>query len=260
MFTAATSVTAAEDDIVWGVNSAPPYHIVDGYFAGQGICDVMISAFERALPEGTRHRIENYPQGRIAALIRQGENLCFPCMIRKETQSGPVIYSNSVMEYPPHGLITRPELAEEFTKQFGNPVDLVELLKERRYRFGQPLGRRYGILEPYLERFLHNTPRFTEVSGSDANANMLAMVNAKRLDFVIDYPLLLNYHNEILPIDLVFLPIKQNFETQIEGAIGCPRTVWGQRAIDLINEAIPAVRDDPQFNRTKDRWLLLQNP
>ncbi|WP_258240611.1 hypothetical protein [Pseudidiomarina homiensis] len=255
----AQKASATKDSIVWGVNNAPPFHITDGYYANQGVCDVMIDAFQRALPD-VEQRIEYYPQGRIAAQIRQGENLCFPCMIRNVSPAEIVTYSDRVLEYPAHGIITRPELAKEFTKQFGNPVDLVELLKQRNYRFAQPMGRRYGDLQPYIERFLLNTEHFSEVSGKDANANILAMVNARRVDFVIDYPMLLNYHNQVLPIDLVFIPILQNQATHVEGAVGCPPTAWGKRAIELINQAIPQVRQDDAFQAAKDRWLLLQNP
>lgn len=253
------SLHADDIEIFWGVNNAPPFHIAEGYFSNQGVCDVMIEAFERALPT-TKQTIRRYPQGRIAALMRQGEDLCFPCVIRQERDTEVVYYSETVLAYPAHGIITRPELAQVFTEKYGNPVDFVELLKTGKYRFGQPLGRRYGTLQPYIERFLYNTSRFSEISGSDANANMLAMVNAKRLDFVIDYPMLLNYHSEILPIELVFLPIKQNYGEIVEGAVGCPATPWGKKAIEHINSAIPAVIQDAEFRVAKDRWLLPQNP
>ncbi|MGQ4275553.1 hypothetical protein ACQ5ES_00655 [Pseudidiomarina sp. E22-M8] len=253
------SLQADDIEIVWGVNNGPPFHIADGYFANQGVCDVMVEAFRRALPT-TEQSISRYPQSRIAALIRQGEDLCFPCMIRRERDTDVVYYSNTVFSYPAHGIITRPELAKSFIEKFGNPVDFVELLKTGNYRFGQPLGRRYGTLQPYIERFLHNTSRFSEISGTDANANMLAMVNAKRLDFVIDYPMVMNYHSEILPIKLAFLPIKQNHSDNVEGAVGCPATPWGKKAIEHINTAIPAVIKDPALRAAKDRWLMPQNP
>lgn len=258
-FAQAASESKQKDTIIWGVNSAPPFHIIDGYYAEQGICDAMIHAFKRALPD-VEQRIEYYPQGRIAAQIRQREDLCFPCMIRNYRSADTIIYSDTVHEYPAHGIITRPELAEEFIEQFGNPVDFVELLKTRKYRFAQPIGRRYGHLESFIERFLRKTEHYSEISGKDANANMLAMVNAERVDFVIDYPMLLKYHNQVLPIDLVFLPLVQSQNLTVEGAVGCPPTAWGKRAIDLINQAIPAVQEDLEFRAIKDRWLLLQNP
>ncbi|CAB0150355.1 hypothetical protein PSI9734_00908 [Pseudidiomarina piscicola] len=253
------NLQANEDEIVWGVNHAPPFHIADGYLADQGVCDLMIDAFARALPE-TSQSVLRYPQSRIAALIRQGKNLCFPCLIKRAQDTDFVYFSNATLEYPAHGIITRPELAKEFERRFGNPVDLVELLKTGDYRFGQPLGRAYGSLQPYIDRFLHNTSRFSEISGRNANANMLAMVNAERLDFAIDYPILLNYHNDILPIDLVFMPIKQNYEQPVEGAVGCAATPWGRKAIDKINSAIPQVIEDLKFRTAKDRWLMPRNP
>lgn len=258
-FAQTQKTSSSTDTIIWGVNSAPPFHILDGYYTGQGVCDVMIEAFKTALPE-VKQSVEIYPQARIAAQIRQGENLCFPCMIRNVNTAETILYSDRVLSYPAHGIITRPELAEQLTAKFGNPVDLVELLKQRTYRFAQPIGRRYGSLQTYIDRFLLNSEHYSEVSGKDANANMLAMVNAERVDFVIDYPMLLNYHNQILPIKLVFLPILQNQNSTVEGAVGCPPTPWGQRAIELINQAIPQVQQNPAFEAAKDRWLLPQNP
>jgi uncharacterized protein (TIGR02285 family) len=250
---------SSSEPIIWGVNNAPPFHILDGYFSRKGVCDLMLDAFQKALPD-VEQIIKVYPQTRIAAQIKQGEDLCFPCMIRHISPANTVIYSERVLSYPPHGIITRPELAEKLLAQFGNPIDLVEMLKQRDYRFAQPRGRGYGNLQPYIDRFLIDTEQYSEVSGKDANANMLAMVNAKRIDFVIDYPMLLNYHSQILPINLVFLPILQNQGTAVEGAVGCPATPWGQRAIDLINHAIPQVQQDPEFQSAKDRWILPRNP
>ncbi|RUO72449.1 hypothetical protein CWI80_07780 [Pseudidiomarina sediminum] len=245
--------------IQWGVNNAPPFHILEGYLHEEGLCDVMLQAFNEALPKTPQKHVR-YPQGRIAALMQQGEDLCFPCMIRNGDTPIPVIYSDTIFKYPAHGIITRPDVAEDIAANFGNPVDLVEMLKLGNYRYGQPLGRRYGELQPYLERFLHNTPHYTEITGPSANANMLAMVNAERLDFVIDYPMVMNYHREILPIDLVFLPIKQNHQNYVEGAVGCPQTDWGQHVIDRLNDVIPAIQNNQTFQQAKDRWLSIQNP
>lgn len=256
-----TQVFAQEQqaDIVWGINNSPPFHIVDGYFAEQGVCDAMIAAFQRALPD-TQQQIVDYPQARIGALVSQGQNICYPCLIRHGVETNLIEYSATVFEYPPHGIITRKELADEWRQRFGDPVDLVELLKAGEYRFGQPVTRLYGNLQPYIERFLHKTSRYSEISGNSAHANVLAMISAGRLDFTIDYPMLLNYHNQVLPIDLVFLPLQQNQGESVQGAVGCPTTAWGKRAIDLVNKAIPAVTRDERFNATKDRWLLPQNP
>lgn len=245
--------------IQWGVNNAPPFHILEGYLQNEGLCDVMLQAFEQALPD-VQHKLERYPQGRISALMQQGENLCFPCMIRDGDTKIPVIYSDVIFDYPPHGIITRPDLANDIVANFGNPVDLVEMLKLGNYRYGQPLGRRYGELQRYLKRFLYNTPRYTEITGPSANANMLAMVNAERLDYVIDYPMIMTYHAEVLPIALTFLPIKQNVTQTVKGAVGCPRTEWGEQMIERLNEVIPAIQQNEAFKQAKDRWLSIQNP
>jgi|TARA_R100001440_G_scaffold4508_1_gene10327 uncharacterized protein (TIGR02285 family) len=78
------SHAAYEEDIIWGVNSSPPFHIFYGEYKDLGFCDALVTAFQRQLPE-LSHKIRKLPSRRITMLMRKNKNLCFPCLIKKQT-------------------------------------------------------------------------------------------------------------------------------------------------------------------------------
>ncbi len=44
-----SSHAAYEEDIIWGVNSSPPFHIFNGEYKDLGFCDALVTAFQRQL-------------------------------------------------------------------------------------------------------------------------------------------------------------------------------------------------------------------
>ena len=56
-----SSSLAEHEDIIWGVNSSPPFHIFDGKYEEQGFCDALVSSFQRQL-------LGTVAQGQKAAL------------------------------------------------------------------------------------------------------------------------------------------------------------------------------------------------
>lgn len=249
------SVWASENQIIWSANVAPPFHIVEGEQAHQGVCDVLIDAFERSIPN-TEHKVEYLPQARIGRLWQNEQNLCFPCMIhRAENNQELIVYSNPTHDYPSHGIITRPELVSQLTQKYGNPIDLERMLADRKYRFVQPIGRMYGQLQGLLERYLLDTELHIDLASDNANTAMLSMILSNRIDFTIDYPMINKYYQQTEGRSLAFLPIAQLAGERIKGAVACTRNDWGLDAIERINSAIPSVQQDPGFQQSLKQWL-----
>lgn len=244
-----------KDYIVWSANVAPPFHIIDGELAHQGVCDVLVDSFKRALPN-TQHQVEYLPQARIGVLWENEQNLCFPCMIHRPANDQQLImYSEPTHDYPSHGIITRPDLATSLAKKYGNPVDLERMLAERKYRFVQPIGRMYGQLQSLLEQYLLDTPLHVDLNSDNANTAMLSMILRERIDFTIDYPMIKAYYEQTEGGNLAFLPIAQLAGERIKGAVACTRNDWGATAIQQINSAIPQLQQDPAFQQTLKQWL-----
>ena len=76
----------------WGINDAPPFHIIDGPYQGLGLCDGLMDAVHRALPHKQRS-VWLMPQPRINSLLEQQSELCFPCMIYHDQQDERVNFS-----------------------------------------------------------------------------------------------------------------------------------------------------------------------
>ncbi|WP_417664902.1 hypothetical protein [Pseudidiomarina sp.] len=248
------SERTSHHEITWAATISPPFHIVSGPLAQQGVCDAFVDALIDAMPT-SKHKIERLPRLRIGMLWQQEKNLCYPCMIHRQEEQSLIEYSDPTYTYPSHGIITRPELVAELTSKYGNPVDLKAMLSDQSYRFGQPVGRLYGKLQPLLDEHLIGTSQHTDLAGETANTSMMSMILGNRLDFTIDYPMLKRFYEATGGRNLAFLPIAQLAGEEVIGAVACTRNSWGADTIKRINQIIPTVQNNPKFQQAQKTWL-----
>lgn len=239
----------------WALNTAPPFHIVDGSYQDQGICDSLMSAVEDALPAYTPQR-SLMPQTRIGVLFERNTNQCFPCMIHRPNRAQDSVYmSQPTHVYQPHGIITRPDVAVRMREQFGDPVPLYKLLESNEFRLGHPAGRRYGELQPLLD--LHESDNSYRVirTGEHATVAILEMIEAGRIHYTIDYHALLRFHQRTAREELVFVELAENQGQQVQGAIGCTNNEWGRQVIADIDRNMSLIRQDPRFLQSLELWF-----
>ena len=238
----------------WAINAAPPFHILDGPHAGQGICDVLIDVIDDHLPELASNRVV-LPQSRIRKQFQRKENHCFPCMIYRATP-GETIQSEPTLFYYPHGIITTPEKARLIQARHGNPVSFTSLINDSTLRFGYPDGRHYPAVKTILDKALQTNISRISHTGENATLAILAMIKKGRIDYTLEYQILQNLDNiEDPPGGLVFLPIAETQGQHVLGAIGCTNTAWGRAAIAKINQVLPLVRQHPQFLKVLGLWF-----
>lgn len=251
----------ANDDITWGVNSAPPFHIYDGEYKDAGVCDALVSAFQQELPQNT-HNIRKLPSKRITMIMKRSKNLCFPCVIKNSSYNDIFLYSDTTHKYAPHGVITNQDTAQYITAKYGYPVRFEELAKDTDLRFGQPDERRYGKLQPFIDDYLLNSSNFSFISGQKSHVSVLAMILNDRIDYTVDYEMIKTYYQRTHDdgAKLSFIPIAEYDGQVIEGAVGCTRNEWGKRTIETLNSAISSVQSNSEFQRALDRWLGPNRP
>lgn len=237
------------ETIQWAVNDAPPFHVIDGPYQGLGICDVLIDAIHRALPD-LRSSVWLMPQPRISAALGDGINLCFPCMIYKGSHDSQAYFSLPSHIYEPHQLITTKSKAAEISNRYGEPLAFEALLRDKQFRFGYPAGRRYGILQPLLEKY----PPALARAGTGGAIAIMQMIKANRLDYTLDYAVVANYFQKTGQGELAKLALQENLEQPVAGAVGCARTDWGVSVLTEINKVMPEVRQDPAFIRVLELW------
>lgn len=237
----------------WATNTAPPFHIVGGPFNQQGICDELLKSIKKQLP-GLNHQILLMPQTRIHQALNNKEPLCFPCMIHRAKPTETAVFSQPTHWYRPQGVITRKALANHFIQQFGSPLVLARLLEARTFKMGLAAGRKYGDLEPLLEPY-----RKTALarSGDESSVALLKMIQSGRIDFTLDYDIILTYLNKTAPEQakgLVYVPMAE-LPRPIAGAVGCSNSDWGRQQVELINTVLPKVKADPSFKKSIELWF-----
>lgn len=237
----------------WATNTAPPFHIVGGLFDQQGLCDSLLVSIKTQLPE-LNHQQLLMPQTRIHQALNNKENLCFPCMIHRAQPTKTAVFSTPTHWYRPQGVITRHALANHLTQQFGSPLQLSQLLAAKTFKLGLAAGRRYGDIESLLEPYRKNE---LIRSGDDGPIALLKMIQSGRIDFTLDYDIILTYLNKTAPEQakgLVYVPIAE-LAQPIAGAVGCSNSDWGRQQIERINKVIPKVQADPRFRQSLELWF-----
>lgn len=262
-----SAVSADEPDIRFGVNAAPPFHIPEALQSKlntpSGFCDELVASVQRHLPE-LSVEVAYLPHIRIRRLMKREQNLCFPCLIKRTSYNPDYYFSDTVNLYAPHGVITRKSLAEKLIAQFGSPLSFATLAQQPELRFAQPSGRKYGDIQPILDQYLIDTPQHRSVFGENAVFNLMAMIAADRVDYTVDYEMMIQFYkqldNEADSEELIYIPIKEYQQRPIIGAIGCARNEWGKKAIESINRVLPAIVDDEAFQQRLDFWLGSDRP
>tara|TARA_R110002126_G_scaffold38993_19_gene116059 strand:+ start:13196 stop:14110 length:915 start_codon:yes stop_codon:yes gene_type:complete len=242
--------TAASDTrLHWAINDAPPFHVLHGEYQRQGICDVLTKVVHRHMPH-YRPSYLQMPQPRIAQAMDNKEPVCFPCMIYKPAGEERAVYSLPTHLYYPHQIITNETTAKTLTALYGEKISLDKLLDDPRFRFGYPAGRRYGSLQPLLNE--HDP--YLARSGPGGAIAILNMISSGRLDYTIDYPIIASYFEQLYSRTMVTIPITENYQQAVAGAIGCANNEWGKQKIAEINQVIHKIRRDPEFIDILQLW------
>lgn len=244
---------AKEDTITWLINDAKPYYIDSKELQGKGFGDLTQKAIIENMPN-YKHSIKKSPLVRVMKDFEYKKNICFSTWIYDSTPeltytSLPNIY------YMPLGIIVSKKKLSSFAKA---PINLQQLIQNKNLIFAQAQGRGYGepldsIITPYK-----NEPNFkTRSSSKNFNFGILEMIERGRVDYTIDYPHTFQYYKQMKNSDaLVFLPIEENFNQGVLGAIACTKNEWGEKVIGDINKAIRQIRSSKLYKDILKQWLI----
>lgn len=244
-------------EITWAVNPAPPFHILKPPLKGLGICDVLIERIGLYLPD-VSYSIDVMPQKRVGLSFQSDKNLCFPCMIHKPDEEK-ARYSHPTHIYRSHGVIADAQTASHIFSRYKPPVSLAELLTDEDFLFAYPTGRKMGELQPLIEHALGVEGGVIE-TGVEGPNKLLQLISVGRLDYSVDYDIVIRYYNLHSGQDLVFIPLRENHSKQVYGAIGCTNNAWGKNIINKINRILPQLLNDPVYIDNLLFWFAPNEP
>ncbi|WP_088330610.1 TIGR02285 family protein [Lacimicrobium sp. SS2-24] len=246
----AQNAAAKEPAITWAVNDGPPFHIFGPPYQGQGVCDLLIAGLREQLSD-YEHHILQLPQARVHRMIQSGEALCFPCMIKKDNDAD-YIYSDAINIRKAHQLILSKNSYAKITQRYAQPISLKQLLQDAQFRFGVPLGRMYGVLQPVIEQYGDFGVNKVLIPQEKSVLDLLSM---NRIDYTIDYAMVATYFQRTRQQELYLLDIKENVGQQVTGAIGCTNNAWGKEVTAAINKVLPALLKDSPYREGLQFWF-----
>ncbi len=232
---------AAKPSIRWLTWDFEPDFVQSGIYQGEGYGDKLLSRLQTLLPEYSHtQRIVNSKRWAVEA---QKPNTCSP-LLWLGFLPGKIVYSKTYGMTPPYVVVAH----EKNTHLIGNPGDkisLVELLKRPNLTLGvlpvymdkEQANTRYPILHSYLKPYL-NTDRVKEFGGG-ANQLNLSLLDANRVDYLIENPLTAPTSAKLNSEKNRFV----NYQLKEHGvykeiAIACTNDAFGREVISKLNPYI----------------------
>lgn len=246
-------------EILWLQSNTPPFHL-NSENTQMGLCDNLTKQLISSIKD-VKHTRLFVPQKRINKYIKEGKNVCFPCVIHKKSTNEVYTYSRPTSIYPEFSIITTNQKAETLTKAHGNPINLISLLSDERFTYGQAAARRFS---PHINMIIENSLSHHNVSLSLSSDNESGVVIDRLrhgfLDYSLDYPFMASYFNQQQhPIKIVSIPIAQNTRSLIKGAVGCATNApndFANQAVKKINAALEStILESAAHQLSQRHWL-----
>lgn len=255
---AGEGTTAAARLITWNLADWPPFYLLkDGQAPasveelGDGAIDGFLRLVLQRLPQ-YQHRfvVLNGPRAEVER--KAGLGLCSASSMRTPERLQER-YFTPAMPTVQLQLVTQRKRGAQLSGSRGG-VSLRELLRRGDVQGVVLAKRHYG---PELEPLLKDTPQVRTIVAPKA-ANLLAMLEVGRMDFTLEYPMVVAHHQAMQrpgrAAPLQSLPIEEAGEPPV-GYFSCNRNAWGRAVIADLDKALREVAALPETARLYERWL-----
>lgn len=244
----------SKEKIVWLVNDAPPFYILDGNLKNKGFGDMTQEMIIKNLPQ-YEHEIKKTNLKRAMKDFEYKKNVCFSTWIYNSTPQL-VFTSKPNIYYPPLGIIITEKNMKKLAKDI---VSLDELLKNKNFIFGQAKGRGYSKkLDDIIEKYKNQSNFIIRTSSNNATNGIFEMIKRGRIDYTVDYYSSLVYYelNKTHNNKLVFIPILETQNKGVLGSVACSKSQWGEKVISDINQSIDSVKNKSEYIDILNKWLV----
>ncbi|MDN3546175.1 TIGR02285 family protein [Kinneretia asaccharophila] len=253
------STALPERVITWNLVDWPPFYLLsDGQppasmeALGEGVIDGFLRRVLQRLPQ-YEHRFVMLTGARAELERKAGLGLCSASSMRTPerlqdryfTPAMPTVQQHLVMQRSRVAALDLPTAGVSLRTLFRQAPELQGLILSKRH---------YG---PELEPLLRQAPNVRAIAAPKAG-NLLNMLEAGRMDFSLEYPMVLAHHlaqqRPGREAPLVSLPIVEAGEPPV-GYFSCNRNAWGRAVMADLDKALREVAAQPEVARLYERWL-----
>lgn len=250
---AVASAQGAAPTITWLVIDYPPYSILHGRDAGQGIADSLVQLLDAHLV-GWTSRHEPGDPATIMARMKAGERVCSVPYIRTPERERVLAFSLPAMISPPVAITVRRRQLASFGG--GAPVSLESLLDNPRLRLAVALGRSYS---PRIDSVLEGhraAPNVYWRRGPDVYSGLFDLLAKGSVDYILGLPeealYLARQHG--MEGELTNVPLVESSDYLV-GHVVCPNNAWGRHMATIIDAILVAQRSTPAYRQLMERWV-----
>jgi uncharacterized protein (TIGR02285 family) len=243
---------APEERIVWVVADGPPYHVSGAAGPalriedlGQGSNDRLMAELARELPQ-FRHEILHISRSRLWKDMRAGEPRCYSDAFKTPERLAFAHFS-SVAPSLPMVVVTRPGTLRASPEG----VSLHELLSRAALRPLFEAGRSYG---PLMDAQIKAAGAAR--AGLPSSPQVLHMLLAGRMDYLIEYPMVLeHYRSQLKPAPVFDYHALLEERDPQPTHVACTRGPWGLKVIEAVDAAVRRLALRPETRKLMTPWL-----
>jgi len=241
--------------IHWNTVSFPPALISKGELKNQGYFDIVRNEIIKDL-NFYKHVVE-FGNSKLALTnLKRLKNGCFSGLNMNKKRKKFIHFSQPIIYSLPNEITIKKSSFSKFKKYLtsNNEMDLLKLLRDDALMLGYVDSRAYNsYVDELLEDFKLNKKVFARKS-TGLTKGLLQMLARSRVDYIIEYPTMVTYHQKKYEIDSEFFhfPIKNASEV-INVYVGCSKTKVGNKIISDIDEVIKKKKN--YFMDVYKKWV-----
>ncbi|MDZ7871204.1 MAG: TIGR02285 family protein [Rheinheimera sp.] len=237
--------TALADTMDWFIRDWPPVNILQGPQQGQGAYDVMLHRLMLALPQYD-HQLHLSTLTMRQQMMQQEKSHCLFGLLKTPQRQTFLQFSEPVAVIPNLQLVARADHPMWQQMQRRQAVDLTWL-------FGQSWRGMVEEHRTYPSPIAEHLTEFVQVSATETN--LVQMLKANRVDYVIEYADRMHYLAQATPgLKLRALPL-QGLPVVTEVYVACSISEQAKAQIKAVNQALHQLRGDPQYRAALLDWL-----
>lgn len=257
VFAAALPAASHADEITWIRRHFPPINILEGPYKDQGQSDLMLQLLIRNLPQYEHNEVVCNMK-RAEELLRTGSHVVRLTMFKNPEREAFMYFSLPHIMAPSHKLVIRAKDYPVFLKYMdeNQTVSLENLLGQDGLKMGVEANRRFGKdLDMIFDKNSKNSNII--VRNSSNTDGLVTMLLRKRFDYLVEYPWSITFTMKSMgqnPELLKTLELKESGGFSIGHAVA-PKTPWGKKVIEEINEILKKHRPTDEYREFMERWL-----
>lgn len=241
-----SSFSADKDVIKWRVTNWPPFYIMEGASAGEGVYNKLINRFSNDL-SSYKHSQVFMNTVRAQFEMKSGSPVCHPSVL-KNTDA---ILSNVNSILLPQALIFNSETVD--VDSINDNSSLESILKNPKIIIGVSPNSYNKEINTIVDKYLG---RDNVVMLNDY-ISLIKMLIRGRVDVIIQYPSVVSYIKRTLNLKSRTTNVSIDSPKQDSFVLvytGCSKSEWGRNVINKINKSLISESKENNFLEERLRW------